>query len=63
MYLNYKNGWDEWVQLDNKNLIKLIEVKNESTLIKIRKELVEAELIEYQMGKKEVLAVIKWNLF
>lgn len=52
MYLNYKNGWDEWVQLDNKSLMKLIEVKNESTLIKIRKELVEADLIEYQMGKK-----------
>lgn len=52
MYLNYKNGWDEWVQLDNKSLMKLIEVKNESTLIKIRKELVEAGLIEYQMGKK-----------
>lgn len=52
MYLNYKNGWDEWVQLDNKSLMKLIEVKNESTLIKIRKELIESGLIEYQMGRK-----------
>lgn len=52
MYLNYKNGWNEWVQLDNKNLMKLIEVKNESTLIKIRKELIESGLIEYQMGRK-----------
>lgn len=45
-------GWAEWISVDNQRLMGLIQVKREATFIDYRNKLVEAELIEYQKGKK-----------
>lgn len=47
-----KAGWCEWVQVDNLRLMALIDVKREQKVIELRNKLIEAELIEYEKGKK-----------
>lgn len=47
-----KAGWSEWVTVDNRRLMALVDIGRESTLISCRNKLIEARLFEYQKGKK-----------
>lgn len=47
-----KCGWEEWIQVDNLKLMLMIGVKSEKSAILARDKLLEANLIDYQKGKK-----------
>lgn len=47
-----KNGWETWIQTENRQLMGLLRMKNEMSFIRSRKELVEAGLLEYEKGRK-----------
>ena len=47
-----RNGWREWVSVDNLTLMAAMQMSREATLIKARDELIKAGLMEYQKGKK-----------
>lgn len=49
-----KAGWSEWVTVDNRRLMALVDVNREATFISWRDKLIEAGLFEYQKGKKGV---------
>ena len=44
--------WSEWVIVDNYRLMALLDVKREATFISYRDKLIDANLFEYQKGKK-----------
>ena len=50
--INNRSNWSEWIQVDNQRLKAMIQVSRDDTFIKIRNELIQAGLIEYQKGKK-----------
>lgn len=45
-------GWCEWITVDNRRLMALIDVNREATFISARNKLIESGLFEYQKGKK-----------
>lgn len=47
-----RNGWREWVSVDNLTLMAAMQMSREATFIKARDELIKAGLMEYQKGKK-----------
>ncbi len=47
-----RNGWCEWVSVDNLTLMAAMQMSREATFIQVRNELIKAGLIEYQKGKK-----------
>ena len=47
-----RNGWCEWVSVDNLTLMAAMQMSREATFIKARDELIKAGLMEYQKGKK-----------
>lgn len=47
-----KAGWSEWVTVDNRRLMALVDIGREATLISCRDKLIGAGLFEYQKGKK-----------
>ena len=47
-----RNGWREWVSVDNLTLMAAMKMGREATFIKARDELIKAGLMEYQKGKK-----------
>lgn len=47
-----KAGWSEWITVDNRRLMALVDIEREATFISWRNKLIEAGLFEYQKGKK-----------
>ena len=47
-----RNGWCEWISVDNLTLMAAMKMGREATFIKARDELIKAGLMEYQKGKK-----------
>ena len=47
-----KARWSEWITVDNYRLMALLDVKREATFISYRDKLIDANLFEYQKGKK-----------
>lgn len=47
-----KAGWCEWVTVDNRRLMSIMQIDSEKTLIRNRDILIENGFIEYQKGKK-----------
>lgn len=47
-----KAGWSEWITVDNRRLMALVDIEREATFISWRNKLMEAGLFEYQKGKK-----------
>lgn len=45
-------GWPEYVQVDNRRLLSMIDVESEKTAIRARDRLVEAGFVGYQKGRK-----------
>lgn len=45
-------GWCEWVTVDNRRLMSVMQIDSEKTLIRLRDKLVECNFFEYQKGKK-----------
>lgn len=45
-------GWCEWITVDNRRLMALIDINREATFIATRNKLIDAGLFEYQKGKK-----------
>ncbi len=54
MNLFNKSGWSEWISVDNQRLMAAIKVSREVTLKKVRDELLQTGLIEFEKGKKAV---------
>lgn len=52
MCLTNRSNWSEWIQVDNQRLKAMIQVSRDDMFIKIRNELIQAGLVEYQKGKK-----------
>lgn len=52
MYKANRSGWCDWVVLDNQRLMGIMQTNREAFVISVRNELLNAGLIEYQMGKK-----------
>lgn len=52
MDLNNRLGWAEWIGIDNKRLMLILDMTDEKTLIRCRKQLIDNELIEYKRGRK-----------
>lgn len=52
MNLFNKSGWSEWISVDNQRLMAAIKVSREVTLKKVRDELLQTGLIEFEKGKK-----------
>lgn len=52
IYIFNKAGWSEWVTVDNRRLMALLDVNREATFISHRDKLIEAGLFEYQKGRK-----------
>lgn len=48
-------GWCEWIQVDNQRVMSRCQMSREATLVENRNKLIDAGLIEFQRGKKEVL--------
>ena len=47
-----KAGWSEWVTVDNRRLMALLDVNREATFVSHRDKLIEAGLFEFKKGKK-----------
>lgn len=47
-----KSGWREWIGVDNRRLMVMMQIKREATFIEIRNKLIEAKLFEFRRGKK-----------
>lgn len=47
-----KAGWSEWIGVDNRRLMVMMQIKREATFIEIRNKLLEAKLFEFKRGKK-----------
>lgn len=45
-------GWQEWIVVDNRTLMALMQIKRTETFVDLRNKLIEAELIEYNKGWK-----------
>lgn len=45
-------GWSEWVTVDNRRLMSIMQIDSEKTFIRCRDKLVEAGFFEYKKGKK-----------
>lgn len=52
MAKNNRLGWCEWVQVDNLELMGILRIKREATVIGIRDKLIETGLIKFIKGKK-----------
>ena len=52
MDLNNRLGWAEWIGIDNKRLMLILDMTDEKTLIRCRKQLIDNGLIEYKRGRK-----------
>ena len=58
-----RNGWCEWISVDNLTLMAAMKMGREATFIKARDELIKAGLMEYQKGKKERQTDTGWFPF
>lgn len=47
-----KSGWSEWIGVDNRRLMVMMQIKREATFIELRNKLLEAKLFEFKRGKK-----------
>lgn len=47
-----RSGWREWITVDNRRLMSLIQVGREATFIDLRNNLIEKGLLFYHKGKK-----------
>ncbi len=54
MCLGNRSGWSEWVQVDNRRLMSMMQQKHEKTLIRWRDALIDAGHVEYKRGSKGV---------
>lgn len=45
-------GWPEYVQVDNRRLMSMIDAESEKTVIRARDRLIEAGFLAYQKGRK-----------
>ena len=54
MALCNRAGWPEWISVDNRRLMGLIQCEREATIIAIRNKLIDAGLMEFRKGKKGV---------
>jgi len=52
MCLGNRSGWSEWVIVDNRRLMAMMQQKQEKTLIRWRDTLVNAGLVVYKRGTK-----------
>lgn len=52
MVLFNRGGWPEWVTVDNRTLMALIQINREATFIDVRDRLIQAGFVIYQKGKK-----------
>ncbi|HOR13249.1 MAG TPA: hypothetical protein PKX46_04930 [Clostridia bacterium] len=52
MCLGNRSGWSEWVIVDNRRLMSMMQQKHEKTLIRWRDALIDAGLVEYKRGSK-----------
>lgn len=60
--INNMAGWCEWIQVDNQRVMSRCQMSREATLVENRNKLIDAGLIEFQRGKKEVLINIRFVL-
>lgn len=53
-FLSFFNraGWSEWVSVDNRRVMYVMQQSDEKTMIRTRDKLVNAGLLEYRKGKK-----------
>lgn len=47
-----KCGWSEWITVDNRRLMCIMQIESEKTFIRCRDKLIEANFFEYKKGKK-----------
>jgi len=47
-----KSWWSEWIGVDNRRLMVMMQIKREATFIELRNKLLEAKLFEFKRGKK-----------
>lgn len=47
-----KRGWSEWIQVDNRGVMYVMQLTSEKTMIQNRDKLVNLGLIEYRKGRK-----------
>lgn len=52
MYLGSRSQWSEWITVDNRRLMVILQMSSENTFLRCRDELINVGLIEYQKGKK-----------
>ncbi len=52
MFLSSRSGWSEWITVDNRRLMAMMQQSHEKTFIRWRDALINAGLIEYQRGAK-----------
>ncbi len=52
MYLGSRSQWSEWIIVDNRRLMVILQMSSENTFLRCRDELINVGLIEYQKGKK-----------
>ena len=50
--LNNRAGWLEWIVVDNRRLMVLMQAGSENTFIRARDRLTESGLVAYKKGKK-----------
>ena len=58
-----RDGWPEWVSVDNQRLMAKLQITREATFIEIRNKLLEAELFLYKKGKKSTPNQYKINTY
>lgn len=52
IYIFNRAGWSEWITVDNRRLMSVMQIKREATFIEMRNKLLEANLFLYKKGKK-----------
>lgn len=63
IYIFNRAGWSEWITVDNRRLMSVMQIKREATFIEMRNKLLEANLFLYKKGKKSSPNQYKINTY